>query len=167
MQRRSALGYLAAAVAGLSLGELPDFQPEPVHGSGRFVSGEEDQPQSGELLSCPGCGELGDSLELTLAGVCLRCADRNPALRVRPRSDPFWTLSPRETRRAEAELHRLSAELTRMNRRFSELRERQLAEGSDVYDRAMEAGRADWLGLQREVHLLGLLRAASGQIHGV
>ena len=50
-----------------------------------------------------------------------------------------------------------------MNHRLAELQHRQIAEGSDVYDRAMEAGRDEWHALQRELHLLQLLRAASRQ----
>jgi hypothetical protein len=106
---------------------------------------------------------MADALHLTLAGVCLRCADQNPDLRVEPRSDPFWALSPREVRRLELEIERLSAELARMNRRFTALQEQQLARGGDPYDRAMECGRERWHALQRELHLLHLLRAASRQ----
>jgi hypothetical protein len=43
------------------------------------------------------------------------------------------------------------------------LRQQQLAEDSDVYDQAMEAGREEWHALQRELHLLHMLRAASKQ----
>jgi hypothetical protein len=93
----------------------------------------------------------------------LLCADRNPAIRADPYSDPFWVLSPREVRRLEGEIERLAAELNRVNRRFAALKKQQLAHGGDVYDRAMEAGRDEWHALQRELHLLHLLRAASRQ----
>jgi hypothetical protein len=43
------------------------------------------------------------------------------------------------------------------------LQRQQQAEGSDVFDRAMEAGRDEWQAMQRELHLLHLLRAASRQ----
>jgi hypothetical protein len=163
MQRRSALGHLAVAVAGISLGEVPELDPRAPLPADPFSISDHELAESAGLLSCPGCGEVSDSLELTPAGVCLRCAARRPRLKAEPYSDPFWTLSPREVRRAEAELRRLSLKLERMNQRLVELRERQLADGSDVYDRAMESGRAQWLGLQRELHLLHLLRAASRQ----
>jgi hypothetical protein len=109
---------------------------------------------------------MSDSLELTLAGLCLACADQNPRLRAEPRSDPFWVLSRREVGRVEGEIRRLAAELERMNDRFLELQQRQIAEQSDVFDRAVEAGRDQWHALQRELHLLHLLRAASKQFGG-
>ena len=106
---------------------------------------------------------MSDSLDLTPAGPCLRCADLDPGLKVRGHSDPFWTLSPREVRRLESEIRRLSAELDRMNHRLFELQQRQIAEGGDRYDRVMEAERDRWHALQRELHLMHLLRAASRQ----
>jgi hypothetical protein len=87
-------------------------------------------------------------------------------MRAEPHSDRFWILSPREVRRLEPEIQRLAAELDRMNHRFAELQQRQIAQGGDAYDRAMEAGRDEWHALQREVHLLHLLRAASRQFGG-
>jgi hypothetical protein len=119
--------------------------------------------ESSGMVTCPVCHEMWDSLDLTPAGRCLRCADRDPALRAEPRSDPFWTLSPEEVKRLEPEIERLAAELHRMNDRLVQLQQRQVAEGSDVYDRAMEARRDQWHALQRELHLLQLLRAASRQ----
>jgi hypothetical protein len=50
-----------------------------------------------------------------------------------------------------------------MDRQLVELDRRQVAEGGDEYDRAVEANRHEWLALQRELHLLHLLRAASRQ----
>jgi hypothetical protein len=109
---------------------------------------------------------MADSLDLTPAGPCLRCADQNPTLRAAPRSDPFWTLSPEEVRRLEPEIQRIARELRRMNDRLVALQQRQMAEGGDSYDRAVEAARDSWHALQRELHLLQLLRAASRQFRG-
>ena len=152
MLRRSAVGHLAASLTGLSLGRVPSLEAaEPAA----------DLPESSGIVTCPVCHQMWGALELTLAGPCLRCADRNPTLRAEPRSDPFWTLSPQEVKRLEPEIQRLAGQLQHMNHRFAELQQRQIMEGSDVYDRAMEAGREEWHALQRELHLLHLLRAAS------
>jgi len=163
MQRRSAIGRLAATLTGLSLGSVPNLEAEFGLEGERFSATSGNLPQAFGTVSCPVCQELADSLELTPAGPCLRCADRDPALRAEAHSDPFWTLSHRELRRLEFEIQRLAAELQRMNRRFLELQQRQLAEGGGMYDRAMEAEGARWQALQRELHLLHLLRAASRQ----
>jgi hypothetical protein len=109
---------------------------------------------------------MADALDLTPAGPCLRCADRNPALKAEPYSDTFWVLSPGEVRRLEREIERLAAELGRMNQKFAELQQQQIAEGGDGYDRAMESDRNRWHALQRELHLLQVLRAASRQFRG-
>jgi hypothetical protein len=166
MHRRSAITRLAGTVAGLSLGEVPMLDAAAPLPGEPFSVTRANLAESSGLVTCPMCREMGDSLELTPAGPCLRCADRNPTLRAEPHSDRFWILSPREIRRAEAEIQRLAAELDRMNRRFAELRERQIAGGGDEYDRAMEAERDEWLAVQRELHLLHLLRAASRQFAG-
>jgi hypothetical protein len=163
MQRRSAVGRLAATLTGLSLGSVPHLEADIVLGGEPFSATSGNLPQSPGTVSCPICQEMGDSLELTPAGPCLRCADRNPGLRAEAHSEPFWTLSQRQVRRLESEIQRLAAELQRMSRRFLELQERQLADGGGVYDRAMEAEGARWQALQRELHLMHLLRAASRQ----
>ena len=163
MHRRSALGRMAAGLAGLSLGQAPSLAPADPTGDETFSVTRANLPESSGTVTCPVCHELGDSLELTPAGLCLRCADRDPALRAEPYSDRFWILSPREIGRLEQEIGRLAAELHRMHSRFARLRERQIADGGDLYDRAMEAGRDRWHALQRELHLLHLLRAASRQ----
>ena len=163
MQRRSAVGRLAAAAAGLSLGKVPDLEAAlPLEDNSFSVSPANLAASSG-TVTCPSCQEMADSLELTPAGLCLRCADQNPALRAEAHSDTFWALSPRKVRRLELVIERLSAELGRMNRRFTALQQQQLAQGGDRYDRAMENGRDRWHALQRELHLLQLLRAASRQ----
>jgi hypothetical protein len=164
MHRRSALGHLAATVAGLSLGQAPNLSAETLVPGEPFLVDDENLPESSGQVTCPGCQEIGDSLGLTPAGVCLRCADRNPALRAVPHSDTFWALSPGQIRRLESEIKGLATKLERMNTRFLELRQRQLSDGGDVYDRAMEAGREEWLAMQRELHLLQMLRAASRQL---
>lgn len=162
MQRRSAIGRLAATLTGLSLGPVPrleaEFTPE-----GEFFAVTGANLAHSSVVTCPVCREMNDSLDLTPAGYCLRCADADPVLRVEPHSDPFWTLSPGEVRRLESEIQRLAAELDRMNRRLFQLQQRQLAEGGHRYDRAMEAERDRWHTLQRELHLMHLLRAASRQ----
>lgn len=163
MQRRSAVGRLAATFAGLSLGRAPGLEAGVLPPSETFTVTGANLPESSGTVTCPVCHQMADALALTLAGPCLRCADRDPTLRAEPRSDRFWTLSPREVQRVEPEIRRLAAELDRMNHRLEALRQRQIAEGSDVYDRAMEAGRDEWHALQRELHLLQLLRAASRQ----
>jgi hypothetical protein len=163
MQRRSAIGQLAATLTGLSLGSVPNLETDVAVGGEPFPASSGVLPQSSGTVSCPICQEMADSLDLTPAGLCLRCADRNPALRAEPHSDPFWTLSHRELRRLESEIQRLTAELERMNRRFLELQQRQLADGGGMYDRAMEAEGARWQALQRELQLMHLLRAASRQ----
>jgi hypothetical protein len=163
MQRRSAVSRLAATLAGLSLGEVPNLHAAvPLPGEPFSVTRANLAECSG-TVTCPICHEMWDSLDLTPAGPCLRCADGNPTVRVEPHSDTFWILSPREIRRLEPEIQRLAAELDRMNDRLVELEQRQIAEGSDVYDRTMEAERDEWHALQRELHLLHLLRAASRQ----
>jgi hypothetical protein len=163
MQRRSAIGRLAATLTGLSLGSVSNLEAEVALGGEPFSATSGNLPQSSGTISCPICQEMADSLDFTPAGPCLRCADRNPALRAAPHSDPFWTLSHRELRRLESEIQRLAAELEGMGRRFLELQQRQLADGGGMYDRAMEAEGARWHALQRELHLLHLLRAASRQ----
>ena len=163
MHRRSAVSRLATTLAGLSLAQVPDLEAAvPLSGEPFSVS-RANLPESSGMLTCPVCHEMWDALELTPAGPCLRCADKNPALRVEPHSDRFWTLSPREVQRLEPEIQRLASRLDRMNDRFLKLQQQQVAGGSDVYDRAMEAGRDEWHALQRELHLLHLLRAASRQ----
>ena len=165
MHRRSAVSRLAATLTGLSLGRVPSLDAAPPPGD-RFTVTDANLAESSGTVTCPVCHGMGDALDLTPAGPCLRCADRDPTLRAAPRSDPFWTLSPQEVRRLEPEIQRLAAELDRMNHRLVKLQQRQIAEGSDVYDRAMEAGRDEWHALQRELHLLQLLRAASLQFQG-
>jgi hypothetical protein len=166
MHRRSAVSRLAATLTGLSLGEVPSLDATaPLLGE-RFSVTRVNLAESSGTVTCPLCQEMGDSLELTPAGPCLRCADRNLAMRAEPHSDRFWILSPREVRRLEPEIQRLAAKLDRMNARLVDLYQQQLAEGSDLYDRAMEAGREEWHALQRELHLLHLLRAASRQFGG-
>ena len=158
MHRRSAVGRLAATLAGLSLGEVPSLDAEePVLGE-PFAVTRANLAESSGTVTCPICHEMWDSLDLTPAGLCLSCADENPAMKSRPNSDPFWTLSPRELRRLEREIQRLAARLERVNDRFA-----RLEQGSDGYSHAMEAGRDEWHAMQRELHLLQLLRAASKQ----
>jgi hypothetical protein len=106
---------------------------------------------------------MWDSLQLTPAGLCLSCADADPAIRARPHSEQFWALSPGDVRRLEAEIGRLAGKLEHINHRLIELKDGQMVEGSEVYQRAVEAQWNEWHGLQRELHLLHLLRAASRQ----
>jgi len=162
MQRRSAVGRLAATLAGLSLGEVSSLDAAVLPGK-PFAVTRANLAESSGTVTCPICHEMGDSLDLTPAGACLRCADADPTLRAEPHSEPFWTLSPRDVRRLESEIQRLAAELHRMNHRLVKLKEQQTAHGSNVYDRTMEAERDRWHALQRELHLLHLLRAASRQ----
>jgi hypothetical protein len=163
MQRRSAVGRLAVAAAGLSLGKVPGLEAALPLEDGSFSVTRSNLAASSGIVTCPACQEMADALDLTPAGLCLRCADQNPALRAEPHSDTFWALTPREVRRLELEIERLSAELGRMNRRFTALQQQQLAQGGDGYDRARETGRDRWHALQRELHLLQMLRAASRQ----
>ncbi len=163
MQRRSAVGRLAAAAAGLSLGTVPSLEAALPLGDASFSVTRTNLAESSGVVTCPVCQEMADALDLTPAGPCLRCADRNPALRAEQYSDTFWVLSPGELRRLEREIERLAAELGRMNQKFAWLRQQQIAEGGDGYDRVMEAERNRWHALQRELHLLQMLRAASRQ----
>lgn len=163
MQRRTAVSRLAATVAGLSLVEMPDLEATVSGDHEPFSVTAANLAQSSGMVTCAICYQMADALELTPAGLCLSCADRNPAARARPHSNPFWTLSPRQVRRLESEIQRLAARLNRMNQDLAALQQRQIAAGSDVYDRAMEAVRDEWHALQRELHLLHLLRAASRQ----
>ena len=163
MRRRSAVGRLAATVAGLSLGKNPDLEAAESPSVEPFAVSRANLAESSGMVTCPICQEMADSLDLTPAGPCLRCADRHPALRAEPYSDRFWILSPRKIQRLEAEIQRLAAELERLNGRLVSLAQQQMAEGGDGYDRAMEAERDQWHGMQRELHLLHLLRAASRQ----
>jgi hypothetical protein len=163
MQRRSALGRLAATVTGLSLGRVPELHGTLPLPSEPFVVTRANLAQSSGTVSCPACHTMWDSLQLTPAGLCVGCADANPAIRAEPHSEPVWALSPGEVRRVEAEIARLAGKLERINRRLVELKERQMVEGSDVYGHAVEAQWDEWHGVQRELHLLHLLRAASRQ----
>jgi hypothetical protein len=166
MHRRSAISQLAAGLAGLSLGEMPSLNVATLLPGEPFSVTRENLAESSGTVTCAICQEMADALELTPAGPCLRCADRNPAIKVEPHSNPFWILSPQEIRRLEREIQRLAARLDRTNARFLKLGQQQIAEGSEVYDRAVEAGRDEWHALQRELHLLHLLRAASRQFGG-
>ena len=166
MDRRSAVGRLAGTLAGMSLVPVPDLDAAVPLLSEPFAVTRATLPESSGMVSCPVCHEVWDSLDLTPAGLCLRCADETPTRRVDPHSDRFWTLSRREVRRLEGEIQRLAAKLDRMNDRFVALQQQQIADGGDGYDRAMEAGRDEWHALQRELHLLHLLRAASRQYNG-
>jgi hypothetical protein len=163
MQRRSALGHLAATLAGLSLGDVPGLEAAARHPNEAFSVTPANLPESSGMASCPVCHEMGDALSLTPAGLCLRCADQRPNLRVEPHSDGFWLLSPQQIRRLEGEIARIAAELTRMNQQLVELGQRQLTASGDDYNRAVEAKRPQWQAMQRELHLLHLLRAASRQ----
>jgi len=162
MQRRSALGRLASTVAGLSLGRVPDIQATPPLPAEPFVVTRANLAQSSGTVSCPACHTMWNSLQLTPAGLCVSCADANPAIRAESHSERFWALSREEVRRVEAEIGRLAGKLERINQRLVELKEGQM-EGSEVYDGAVEAQWNEWHALQRELHLLQLLRAASKQ----
>jgi hypothetical protein len=166
MDRRSAVSRLAVTLAGVSLGEMPKLDAAAPPAGEPFAVTRANLAQSSGMVTCPVCQEMWDSLELTPAGPCLRCADRDPRLRAEPASDPFWTLSGEEVRRLEPEIERLASRLRQMNDRLMELRQRQIAEGGNGYDRAIEAGRDEWHRLQRELHLIQLLRAASRQAVG-
>lgn len=163
MDRRSAVGTIAGALAGLSLGAVPSLEAGELQAGEPFSVTDANLARSPGIVTCPICREMSDSLELTPAGLCLRCADLSPTVRTDPHSDTFWILSPREIPRIEREIQRISAQLERVSARLSQLKQRQIEEGSDVFDRAMEAGRDEWLAIQRELHLLQLLRAASRQ----
>jgi hypothetical protein len=166
MQRRSAVNRMAATLAGLSLGKVPELEGELTLPGERFSVTPANLAESSGLVTCAVCQEMEHSLDLTPAGLCLRCADRNPTVRAEPHSNRFWILSPREIRRVEVEIRRLAAELERVDQCFVNLERRQTAEGSKVYDRTLEAERDRWNALQRELHLLHLLRAASRQFGG-
>ena len=163
MQRRSALSRLAAAVAGLSLSRVPDIQAAPPLPSEPFSVSSANLAQSSGTVTCPGCHTMWDSLHLTPAGLCLSCADATPTIRTEPHSEQFWALSPEEVRRLEGEIRRLAGKLERIDRRLGELKEDRMAKGSAVYDAAVEEQWKEWHALQRELHLLHLLRAASRQ----
>ncbi|MFL5449448.1 MAG: hypothetical protein ACJ8AX_12930 [Gemmatimonadales bacterium] len=164
MQRRSAVGRLAAAAAGLSLGTVPSLEPAlPLEENSFSVTGTNLARSSG-VVTCPVCQEMADALDLTPAGPCLSCADQNPALKAEPYTDTFWVLSPRQVRRLEREIERLATEAQRVDERFARLQQQQMAEGGQ--GPAMEAERNRWHGLQRELHLLQMLRAASRQFRG-
>jgi hypothetical protein len=154
---------MAVSLAGLSLGKVPDIAGEVALPGEGFSVTRANLAESPGLVTCAMCQEMEDSLKLTPAGLCLRCADRDPTITIEPHSNRFWILSPREVRRVEVEIRRLTAELERINERLSELERRQIAEGDKVYHRTLEAERERWHALQRELHLLHLLRAASRQ----
>jgi len=166
MQRRSALGRLAAAAAGLSLGTVPGLEAALPLEEDSFSVTRTNLAASSGLVTCPVCQEMADSLDLTPAGPCLRCADQSPALRAEPYSDPFWALSPREVRRLEREIERMAAQVRRVDERLARLQQQQMAEGGDGYVPAMELERKRWHALERELHLLQMLRAASRQFRG-
>ena len=166
MQRRTAVGRLAAAAAGLSLGTVPSLEAALPLEENSFTVTSTNLAASSGVVTCPVCQEMADALDLTPAGPCLGCADQNPALRAEPYADAFWVLSPRQVRRLEREIERLAAELGRMNETFARLQRQQIAEGGDAYDQAMESEGNRWQALQRELHLLQMLRAASRQFRG-
>jgi hypothetical protein len=163
MERRTAVGRIATTLAGLSIGEVPNLEATAALAGKAFSVTPGNLAESSGIVTCANCQEMADSLALTPAGLCLHCADQDPAVRVEPHSNCFWILSPHEVRRLETEIQRLAAELERMNHRLAEVKRRQMAEESDVYDRVIEAEREPWHALQRELHLLHLLRAASRQ----
>src|SRR5687768_7425932 len=99
MHRRSAVTRLAATLTGLSLGRVPTLDAAASPPSDRFTVTDANLAESSGMVTCPVCHGMWDSLELTPAGPCLRCADRDSTLRAEPRSDPFWTLSPEEVKR--------------------------------------------------------------------
>jgi hypothetical protein len=164
MQRRTMVGRLAAAAAGLSLGTPPRLEALLPLEEDSFRVTSTNLAASSGVVTCPVCQEMNDALSLTPAGSCLHCADQNRALRAEPYSDTFWVLSPRQVRRLEREIERLAAEAHRVDQRFARLQQRQMTEGGE--GPAMEAERNRWHGLQRELHLLQLLRAASLQFRG-
>ena len=164
MQRRSALGRLAATLTGLSVGRMPTLAAAVSPAAEGFSVSPANLPESVGTVTCSICHGMSDALELTLAGPCLSCADQVPAIRATPRSGRFWLLSPAEIKQAEGEIEQLAAELDRMNQQLVELRRHALAGDSD-YAEAIEEQREAWLALQRELHLLQLLRAASRQSH--
>lgn len=164
MQRRSMLGRVAAALAGLFLRRVPDLEAAPPPANAFSVS-PANLPQSSGIESCPICHTLWDSLQLTPAGPCLHCADSRPELRAEFESKSFWILSPKDVRQLEVEIGRLAAKLHQISDRWAALREQQLAGEGQCYNRAVEAQRSGWLAMQRELHLLHLLRAASRQYH--
>ena len=102
MQRRSAVGRLAAAAAGLSLGTVPSLEAALPLEENSFTVTSTNLAASSGVVTCPVCQEMADALDLTPAGPCLSCADQNPALRAEPYSDTFWVLSPREVQPAGA-----------------------------------------------------------------
>ena len=163
MDRRAVMGRLAATLAGLSFGDVPNLDAEEPLTSEPFEVTAGNLAESTGMVTCPSCQEMWDSLNLTPAGVCLLCADRNPSMKAPPHSNLFWTLSVREIRRIEREIQLLAAKLERMNCRFAELHQ----QGSDAYEKAMERRRDEWQALQRELQLLQLLRAASRQFAAI
>jgi hypothetical protein len=157
---------LAAAAAGLSLGTVPSLEAALPLEENSFTVTSTNLGASSGVVTCPVCQEMADALDLTPAGPCLGCADLNPSLRTEPYSDTFWVLSPRQARRLEREIERLAAEAGRVDEKFVRLQHQQMAEGGKGYDRAMESERNRWHGLQRELHLLQVLREASRQFRG-
>ena len=162
MQRRSAIGTLVGALAGLSLGEVPNLAAAPLSNDGFSVT-PDNLADGSSRVTCSMCHEVAGSLDLTPAGLCLACADAHPEVRAQPESDPFWVLSPREIQRLEGEIQSLASRLDGMNVRLLQLQEAQGRDGSGAFDRAMEKAWGQWHATQRELHLLHLLRAASRQ----
>jgi hypothetical protein len=163
MQRRSALGRLAATLTGVSFGRVPSLEAAVYHRAVPFSVTRANVAESSGTVTCPICHETGDALGLTPAGPCLRCADQRPELRMEPHSDRFWILTPDEVRRIESEIERIVATLEGIDRQLVALGQRPMLEGDRDYDLAVATKRHEWLALQRELHLLHLLRAASRQ----
>jgi hypothetical protein len=166
MHRRSAVGRMAGALAAISIGQVPQLDAAVSPGDPSFTVTPENLARSAGLVTCAGCGETADSLELTPAGLCIRCADRNPAVKVSPCSEPFWTLTPQQIRRVERQIQLLSTQRDRMNAGLLKLKQAQGKQDGSAFDSAMEAARPQLLALERELHLLQLLRAASRQFSG-
>src|SRR5215207_4916179 len=92
MQRRGALSRLAATAAGLSLGRVPDLAAAVPLPAEPFSVTPANLAQSSGTVTCPVCQTMWDSLHLTPAGLCLSCADADPAIRTEAHSEPFWGL---------------------------------------------------------------------------
>lgn len=111
-------------------------------------------PDSSGRTDCPRCGRSVDYLTgITLAGICVRCAAKDPSLTVTLRSDPFWLLTPEEMDRVAVKLRSLHAEYERL--------ESSLPEG-DWDAGGVEGPTLDEMtAIDREVMLLQMLRVVS------
>ncbi len=118
------------------------------------------EPQSAGNMECPACrtGHAEwDALDLTPAGICVRCsASSERPVAATPQSDPFWTLTPEEIARLDGELYRLHTAAVRLEKAIDWSSPYEFNETEQATEDKLDQ-------INREIHLLLLLRESSRQ----